>query len=54
MELEFHDTLLVILGIVVYDVRDGPLDRPFGLVVCEVRSDLYNLFCKIKVNLLYD
>ena len=24
VELEFHDTLLVILGIVVYDVRDGP------------------------------
>ena len=39
VELEFHDTLLAILRIVVYNVRDGPLDRPFGLVVCEVRSE---------------
>ena len=36
---EFHDTLFVILRIVVCDVRDGPLDRPVGLVVCEVRSE---------------
>ena len=33
VELEFHDTLLAILRIIVYNVRDGPLDRPFGLVV---------------------
>ena len=39
VKLEFHDTLLAILRVVVCDVRDGPFDRPVGLVVCEARSE---------------
>ena len=41
VKLEFHDTLLAILRVVVYDARDDPLDpsRPVGLVVCKARSE---------------